>query len=261
MADPLRLSQVLANLLTNAAKYTDAEGKISLRATCSVEAIEISVSDNGIGIPPEVLADVFAMFSQVKSSQDRSEGGLGIGLALAKGLVALHGGTIEAQSAGTGRGSEFIVRLPRKTIERRRPNDFVPKGGIQPQAQKILIADENRDAADSLAMLLRLDGHDVTVVHDGNRAIEAIRAERPDIAFLDIGMPKLNGYDVAQQVRQEFGATVRLIAVTGWGQTTDKERARAAGFDQHFTKPVEPERLSEILSARRKPATASPAET
>jgi CheY-like chemotaxis protein/anti-sigma regulatory factor (Ser/Thr protein kinase) len=248
-ADPLRLAQVLANLLTNAAKYTDPEGEIRLRATCSADTVTFSVADNGIGIPPDALQEVFAMFSQVKSAQDRSEGGLGIGLALARGLVHLHRGTLEVRSEGTGHGSEFIVKLPRRIL------DSAPEiraGAASPPSvrRRVLIADDNRDAADSLAMLLRMEGHDVTVVHDGRQALATIDSVRPEIALLDIGMPELNGYEVARQVRQgPLGMRITLIAVTGWGQASDKARAAAAGFNQHLTKPIEPDALMQMLGS------------
>jgi CheY-like chemotaxis protein/anti-sigma regulatory factor (Ser/Thr protein kinase) len=250
-ADPLRLAQVLSNLLTNAAKYTDPEGEIRLRATCSADIVTFSVADNGIGIPPDALQDVFAMFSQVKSAQDRSEGGLGIGLALAKGLIGLHLGTLEVRSEGTGRGSEFIVTLPRRTLNSV-PEETTPRASELSVRRRVLIADDNRDAADSLAMLLRMDGHDVAVVHDGRQAVATIDSFRPEIAVLDIGMPELNGYDVAREVRQgPLGKSITLIALTGWGQASDKARAAAAGFDHHFTKPLEPDSLAQMLRSDR----------
>ena len=248
-ADPLRLAQVLSNLLTNAAKYTDPEGEIRLRATCSADTVTFSVADNGIGIPPDALQEVFAMFSQVKSAQDRSEGGLGIGLALARGLVHLHCGTLEVRSEGSGHGSEFIVKLPRRTLESA-PEISAGAASAPSVRRRVLIADDNRDAADSLAMLLRMDGHDVTVVHDGRQALATIDAVRPEVALLDIGMPGLNGYEVARQVRQgPLGMRITLIAVTGWGQASDKARAAAAGFNQHLTKPIEPDALMQMLGS------------
>jgi CheY-like chemotaxis protein len=246
-ADPLRLAQVLSNLLTNAAKYTDPEGEIRLRAACSADTVRFSVADSGIGIPPDALQEVFAMFSQVKSAQDRSEGGLGIGLALAKGFVHLHQGTLEVRSEGMGRGSEFIVQFPRRTLSTPKadPAAVAPAPSI---GRRVLIADDNQDAAESLAMLLQMEGHDVTVVHDGRQALATIAAVRPDVAVLDIGMPELNGYEVARHIREgALGSAITLIAVTGWGQAADKARAIAAGFDHHFTKPVEPESLTRML--------------
>jgi PAS domain S-box-containing protein len=247
-ADPLRLAQVLSNLLTNAAKYTDPEGKITLSAAATAEAITIRVKDTGIGIPPDALRKVFAMFSQVKSSQDRSEGGLGIGLALARGLVELHGGTIEAQSAGVGHGSEFVVHLPRRVLGAGRGTPAGEAAARPASRLRVLVADDNRDAAESLAMLLRIEGHDVTVAHDGAEALAAFHSVRPEVALLDVGMPKMNGYDLARSIREDsLGRAVTLVAVTGWGQDSDKARALAVGFNYHFTKPVEPERLCELL--------------
>jgi PAS domain S-box-containing protein len=248
MADPLRLAQVLSNLLTNAAKYTDAQGEIHLRAEETGDAIVIRVRDNGIGIPQAAAVSVFDMFAQVKSAQDRSEGGLGIGLALSRGLVELHGGSIEVVSEGLGRGSEFIVRLPRHAA----PMDIVaaqsPGSNVPSISRRVLIADDNQDGAESLGMLLRMEGHNVLIVHDGRAAAEAFAAFQPEVALLDIGMPELNGYEVARSVRQgSLGRAVTLIAITGWGKDSDKVRALAAGFNHHLTKPIEPEELLKVF--------------
>ena len=188
------------------------------------------------------------MFSQVKSGQDRSEGGLGIGLALSKGLVALHGGTIEVKSAGVGQGSEFIVRIPMRNLAAS-PRVDPDQPEVKPSVRRrILIADDNRAAAESLAMLLQMEGHDVQVTYDGQQALDTFSAMQPEIALLDIGMPKVNGYEVARQMRRTAnGRAVTLIAVTGWGQDSDRAKATAAGFDYHFTKPVELDRLTELL--------------
>jgi PAS domain S-box-containing protein len=251
-ADPLRLAQVLANLLTNAAKYTDAGGRIQVRAEVAGGDIEIGVVDTGIGIPAAALRSVFDMFVQVKTVQDRSEGGLGIGLSLSKALVELHGGTIEATSAGLGRGSEFLVRLPMRSlgVPAQTAGTGLPAGPVA--GRRVLIADDNRDAAESLAMLLSMQGHEVTVVHDGQQALAAFQTTQPEFALLDIGMPIVSGYDVARRVRQSsLGRAVTLIAITGWGQDGDKAHALAAGFNHHFTKPIEPELLSELLRASR----------
>jgi CheY-like chemotaxis protein len=249
-ADPLRLAQVLSNLLTNAAKYTDPDGRISLVAAREPEQITIRVSDNGIGIPPEAMGNLFGMFSQVKSSKDRSEGGLGIGLALAKGVVELHGGTIEAHSAGTERGSEFIVRLPIRTQQVRSQNKNAPVEAEKALGRRILIADDNRDAAESLALLLQMEGHEVAVANDGRQAFVAFEKVLPDTALLDIGMPGLNGYDIAKMIRRTpHGRSITLIAVTGWGQDNDKAQALQAGFNHHFTKPVEPQALTALLAS------------
>jgi PAS domain S-box-containing protein len=253
-ADSLRLAQILANLLSNAAKYTDAGGQIQVRAELAADSIEIGVADTGIGISANALHSVFDMFAQVKAAQDRSEGGLGIGLSLSKALVELHGGTIKAVSAGLGRGSEFIVRLPLRALGMPAQTAGARAPTESAAGRRVLIADDNRDAADSLAMLLSLDGHEVTVVHDGQQALAAFQTARPEFALLDIGMPVLNGYEVARQVRQNsLGSAVTLIAITGWGQDGDKARALAAGFNHHFTKPIEPELLSELLRARGMP--------
>jgi PAS domain S-box-containing protein len=247
-ADPLRVSQILSNLLTNAAKYTDPGGRIQLRATREGGSITISVADSGIGIPPDALAEVFAMFSQVKTGQDRSEGGLGIGLALSKGLVSLHGGTIDVKSAGPGKGSEFIVRLPLEELDASPKVETAAAERKPPVKRRVLIADDNRAAAESLAMLLQMEGHDVQVTYDGQQALETFIAMQPEIALLDIGMPKTNGYDVARQMRESAsGREVTLVAVTGWGQDSDRAKAAAAGFDYHFTKPVDVDRLIELV--------------
>ncbi len=226
LADPLRLAQVLSNLLTNAAKYTDEGGSVHLLAAVDDDRVCIRVEDNGIGIAPQALSRIFGMFSQAPEAHERAEGGLGIGLALAKGLIELHGGTIEAQSAGRGQGSTFIVTLPHRgvgaSVTRSRDASSAPAR----KKRRILVADDNRDAADSLAMLLRSDGHEVVVAYDGAQALEAIRRNPPDVALLDIGMPEMNGYDVARSVRETFPKeALTLIAVTGWGQRGDIARA------------------------------------
>ena len=250
-ADPVRLAQVLSNLLTNAAKYTDSPGQISLTARIEGEKLCIHVKDNGIGLSPAALADIFMMFSQVHDAHTRAEGGLGIGLALVKGLVDLHGGTIEVFSDGPGRGSEFVVALPCRVSDTTHPRESA-LGGHAPSTllcRKILVADDNRDAANSLALLLRLAGHDVRVAHDGQGALTLAGEFHPDCAVLDIGMPDLNGYEVARRLRlSAFGKNVRLIALTGWGQDEDKRRAHDAGFDHHLTKPVDRERLDALLA-------------
>ncbi|MDP8986123.1 MAG: ATP-binding protein [Pseudomonadota bacterium] len=248
-ADPLRVAQILANLLTNAAKYTDAEGCIRLAASLGRQHVTIRVTDNGIGISATALPKIFEMFAQVSAARDRAEGGLGIGLALTKGLVELHGGHIEARSAGLGLGSEFTVRLPAAAVAETGQQEFIAaKSSCSAVSRRILVADDNRDAAESLAALLQLDGHEVTIVHDGEAALTAFAAFRPDIALLDIGMDGMNGYEVARAMRQAQPASlVKLVAITGWGQENDRLRAFAAGFDFHFTKPVDLQRLSAII--------------
>jgi signal transduction histidine kinase len=248
-ADPLRVAQILSNLLTNAAKYTKPQGQIRLSARCDSGQLVIRVADSGVGISPENLPRVFRMFSQLHPTMDRAEGGLGIGLALAKGLVELHGGTIEAASAGLGYGSEFIVRLP---VTGNPCSPKVSCAAATAQAtvtrRRVLVADDNRDSAETLAMLLRVDGHEVVIAHDGSAALAAFASFIPDVVLLDIGMPGTNGYEVAEEIRHsQPGAHIKLIAITGWGQESDKERAFAAGFDHHLTKPVDTRQLSELL--------------
>jgi len=251
-ADPVRFAQIFSNLLTNAAKYTDAAGHIRVSARVERDRAVVSVADNGIGIAPELLPRMFEMFSQATSALERSEGGLGIGLALARGLVLLHQGVIEARSAGVGRGSEFVVTLP---LARPTEAPTPPPAGRPEAATKklrVLVVDDNRDSADSLAMLLEISGHEVRTVHSGRDALAAAAAFAPDVALLDIGMPDLNGYEVARQMRAvAHGDRIVLVAVTGWGQEEDKRQAKAAGFDHHLAKPIDPDRLAALLAATR----------
>jgi len=250
-ADPLRVAQILANLLTNAAKYSEPGGYVELSAHADGDRLSISVKDTGIGIETELLPRVFEMFSQVKSSLDRAEGGLGIGLALVKGLVELHEGTVEARSEGLGLGAEFVVTLPLPDGARSPAvsGSSLARRETPARTVRILVADDNRDAAASLATLLQLEGHEITVANDGRSALAAAEAFRPHVALLDIGMPKLNGYEVARQIRAEpWGKAVILVALTGWGQTEDKRRAFEAGFDHHFTKPLDLEVLGAFLA-------------
>jgi signal transduction histidine kinase/ActR/RegA family two-component response regulator len=251
--DPLRISQALANLLTNAAKYTDSGGKIFVSANVGPQGVAISVRDTGIGLTASAISNVFEMFSQVQSAIDRSQGGLGIGLALVRGLVALHGGTVEAVSEGLGFGCTFTIRLPRTlVVDQSAPASDIASIQSFPSSRswKILVADDNRDAADSLALILRGIGHEVLVAYAGNEALDSARREKPDVCILDIGMPQMNGLEVARSIRAEpWGKAVLLIALTGWGQREDKEAARSAGFDDHFTKPVDVDLLAQKLAA------------
>ena len=249
-ADPLRLAQVIANLLTNAAKYTEPHGQIRLTAQCDGGELILRVSDTGIGIAAEMLPRIFEMFVQVKSVLDKSEGGLGIGLALARGLTELHGGSLEAQSAGLGSGSTFTLKLPLPQTATALPSDGASDAVVQRgSARRLLLADDNVDSAESLAMLLRLQGHEVEVVHDGVEAWRRLQELRPHFALLDIGMPKINGYEVARRTRAEpWGTSIKLIALTGWGQERDRREAIEAGFDQHLVKPVDTEVLLKRLS-------------
>jgi signal transduction histidine kinase len=249
-ADPLRLSQVLCNLLTNAAKYTDPGGHITVSGRIEGSSLSLSVKDDGIGIPAESLKGIFAMFSQVEGASARSEGGLGIGLALVSGLIELHGGAVEAKSEGLGHGSEFIVKVPIAehgliALTIAEPAMTAPIG------RRILVADDNQDAAVSLAMILEMAGHEVRVAHDGRAALSVAQTFRPDTILLDIGMPQLNGYEVARALRQEpWGRGICLIALTGWGQESDRQLAIDAGFDRHLTKPVNTDALETYLARR-----------
>jgi PAS domain S-box-containing protein len=247
--DPLRLAQVLSNLLTNAAKYTDVGGRIRVMAHARDGELQIVVEDNGIGIAAQDLPRVFGMFAQLRNAQEHSGSGLGIGLALAKGIVELHGGRIAAASGGVGSGSRFTVHLPNASALRVDAVRVAPKGnGHTRTGKRILLADDNRDAAESLAIILRLEGHHVELAHDGQAALDKFAEQAPDVALLDIGMPRRDGYEVARQMREvPAGKDVVLIAVTGWAQDSDKVRAQAAGFDHHLTKPIEPEDLIGLL--------------
>lgn len=251
-ADPVRLSQVISNLLNNAVKYTDRFGKIELTVTPGDGFVNIIVKDNGIGIMPEQLPRIFEIFSQVGTALTRAEGGLGIGLSLVKGIVELHGGTVSAYSDGYGNGSEFVVKLPTAGHK-----DFVPVPQTPQQAVvqapanlKIVVADDNVDHATTLQLLLELDGHEIRAAHDGESAFEIIARFRPDIALLDIGMPRLNGYELARKIRgEDWGNSIALVALTGWGQDQDRRSALEAGFDHHITKPVEPRDLRQLLAS------------
>jgi PAS domain S-box-containing protein len=249
-ADPARLAQVFSNLLNNAARYTEGQGEISLAAELEGREVVVSVQDNGIGFPPEVAGRLFEPFSQLTSSSERSHGGLGIGLSLVQGIVALHGGTVEGRSAGRGQGSEFIVRLPLPTlaqpVEETR-KDAAARTAPAAAGVKVMVADDNRDAADSLQRILSLYGYEVQVAYDGTAAIQLDGAFRPRVAVLDIGMPGANGFEVARSIRERRGAGVTLIALTGWGQEGDRRRAMEAGFDYHLTKPVDPGTLNDLL--------------
>ncbi len=239
-ADALRLAQVLSNLLTNAAKYSDPEGRIELTAKQADGELVICVTDTGIGIEAEMIPRMFEMFSQSTHAIERSGGGLGIGLALVKGLVVLHGGTVGVESAGRGRGSKFTVWLPESLFVP--PPPKVLPDGLTPRmpVRRVLVVDDNRDSAESLTLMLGLQGHESRCVHDGREALAMGAVYQPDVVILDIGMPGLNGYDTARLVRaQSWGKDLTLIAVTGWGRPDDKRRAEEAGFDHHLVKPVD----------------------
>ena len=245
--DPVRLTQVFANLLNNAAKYTNHGGRISIATRRENGDAVISVKDNGIGIAPNALSQVFDMFMQVDRSTRRSQGGLGIGLTLVKSLVTMHGGTVEARSDGPGLGSEFIVRLPRR-VEASAAQEQSRR--IRPlPARRILIVDDSRDGGESMAMLLRVLGAEVALAHSGRHALECVDAFKPDVVLLDIGMPGMDGYEVARRIRANpANRNMSLIALTGWGQDEDRRRSVAAGFDHHLVKPADIEQLRQLLT-------------
>jgi CheY-like chemotaxis protein len=248
-ADPVRLTQVITNLLTNAAKYTDAHGDLVVGVELETSELMIFVRDNGIGIAPAMLPRIFEMFLQESGTAHRAEGGLGIGLALVRAIVELHGGKIEAKSAGLGRGSEFRIRLPLTAIQRTTQATLDASARQRVPKQRVLIADDNRDAAEILALLLEAAGHEVHCSHSGHEALDLATRERPDVLVLDIGMPGMDGYEVAERVRRQgWAADALLIAVTGWGQERDKQHAAESGFDYHLTKPVDFAHLEALLS-------------
>jgi PAS domain S-box-containing protein len=251
-ADPVRLAQVVGNLLTNAAKYTEPGGHIWLSAQRDGDAAVLRVRDDGIGIAASMLPHVFELFVQVDHASTRSQGGLGIGLTLVKNLVDLHGGTVEARSRGLGHGSEFVVRLPLTLPAHHGVDDDVrgePAHAVMPTGHRVLVVDDNDDAAMSLALVLELKGHVVRVVHDGVSALEAVRTFSPALILLDLGMPEMDGFEVARRIRRMPAAADTVIAaLTGWGQKEDRRRTAEAGFDHHLVKPVEPKTLEGLLA-------------
>jgi len=261
-ADPVRMAQVLANLLSNAAKYTPAGGHVRLSAGVSEGEVALTVSDDGTGIPAESLQRVFEMFERVGGSLERNIKGLGLGLTLVKSLVEMHGGTVEAHSEGLGRGSSFTIRVPTVPRELRKTTPSRDAGAIPPRAagtehsppvgdaarsRRVLIVDDNIDAANMLGRLVTLLGHETCVALDGPSALEVMPTFLPDIVLLDIGMPGMNGYDVARRIRERGSVQPVLVALTGWGQAKDKQRAAEAGFDHYLVKPVERAALQKLL--------------
>ena len=252
--DPVRLAQVVGNLLHNAAKYTGDGGAITVEARAGGDWVEIEVRDSGIGIPAESMPRIFELFTQIPSDRVSTTGGLGIGLALVRALVELHGGEILATSKGQDQGSEFLVRLPLLLPDK--PEQETSQTRTRPEAtmqvrRNILIADDNQDALESLALMLRMEGHEVVCASDGEEALLLAGQRRPEIVVLDVGMPKLDGCEVARRIRAEdWGRSAILVALTGWGQDVDRRRSREAGFDMHLVKPVDPATLCDMLVAQ-----------
>ena len=250
-ADPVRLTQVFSNLLINAAKYTNPKGQIDLKVVMEGKEVVISIRDNGIGIPAELMPRLFTLFTQARPALERSEGGLGVGLALVRGLVTLHGGHVQAHSAGIDRGSDFIVHLPMSPAANA---DGPADPAVTPESRhrglQVLVVDDNQDVAESCKTLLELSGHRVSTAYTGREALELAESLHPDVILLDIGLPDISGYEVARRVRgTSWGANAELIAVTGWGQDTDRERAFRAGFDHHLTKPISTDSLETLLQS------------
>jgi CheY-like chemotaxis protein len=248
--DAGRLVQIVSNLLDNAAKYTDPGGEITLSANVEDSFVTISVSDTGVGIAADLLPDVFELFRQAEHAVERGQAGLGIGLSVVRNLVSMHGGTIEARSGGARHGSEFIVRLP--LLEHSaQPHARIRQDAGRQMARRIVVIDDNQDAAESLAMLLRLKGHDVQIAYDGPSGLALALDGAPDCVLVDIGLPGMDGYEVAKRLRSRDGnGRTLLIALTGYGQQEDRARSQQAGFDHHLVKPVAQNVLEDVLRAR-----------
>ncbi len=254
-ADPVRLTQIIANLLTNATKYAEQNGRIWLTAKREGEMAVVRIRDKGIGIAPAMLPRIFELFVQADHTSTKTQGGLGIGLTLVKNLVEMHNGIVQARSEGLGKGSEFIVRLPISVH-----GDSTHAGQAVQQAPtpisssgyRVLVVDDNQDAANSLAMLLKMQGHEVRVAFSGMAAVEMTKTYTPDVVFMDIGMPGIDGYEAARRIRQQpgFGKVV-MAALTGWGQQEDRRRTAEAGFDHHLVKPLDPTRLESFFTELR----------
>jgi signal transduction histidine kinase len=261
LGDPTRLMQAIGNVLGNAAKYTERGGQVTLCAAQTGAEVEIRIRDNGIGIPPDLMPMIFNLFTQLDRSSGPAQSGLGIGLALVQRLVEMHGGSVTAHSDGPGRGSQFVIRLPLRLGDRIATDDqqlntlsapeqsMMNAEGTTPTQRRILVADDNNDALESLATLLQLSGHEVYTAANGAVALESAEQHRPEVALLDIGMPKLDGYEVARRIRaQPWGARITLVALTGWGQDSDRRRSQEAGFDSHLVKPLDLDKLTDLLA-------------
>ena len=254
--DAERLTQVFGNLLSNAAKYTPPGGDIELFVEPDKDVVDITVRDNGSGIPPDQLDRIFEMFTQVDRTLERAQGGLGIGLMLVKRLVEMHGGTVRAHSEGQGKGSAFVVRLPVKDIQEVALQ--LPAGGLSPVARKVLVVDDNRDAVESLVAVLGLEGHEVAAAYDGEEAITAGEQFRPQVILMDIGMPGMSGHEACRHIRTlDWGGSATILALSGWGQEEDRRASLEAGFDAHLVKPVDMDVLLEMLATMEQSGGAS----
>jgi CheY-like chemotaxis protein len=247
--DVIRLTQVVGNLLNNACKFTDRGGRIWLSVEDEGNQAVVRVRDTGIGLDADQLDRIFELFAQVDNSLERARDGLGLGLTLVKKIVEMHNGTVEARSAGPGQGSEFVVRLPllrgQPLVPPRQPSSAKPAATVP---RHILIVDDNRDSARSLALLLELMGHTVDTAHDGLEAVEKAATLRVDVILLDIGMPRLNGFEAARRIRKQQQEGLRLVALTGWGQEEDRRHSEEAGFDAHLVKPIDLAALTKLLA-------------
>jgi PAS domain S-box-containing protein len=257
-ADPVRLTQIFGNLLNNGCKYTPRGGTIRVTAVREDSNVVVTVADTGMGIPPDKLAAIFDMFTQVDQSLEQSQGGLGIGLTLVKRLVEMHGGSVEARSDGEGQGSEFLVRLPIALGVSEAFTSAESESTTRQATQRILVVDDNKDSADSMAMLLQLTGHEVYTAHDGQQALDLVEQLRPDVVLLDIGLPTMSGHEVCRRIRQQpWGKDVAFVALTGWGQEEDRRRSQEAGFDGHLVKPVDHTHLLAMLTSLAGPRATS----
>jgi PAS domain S-box-containing protein len=255
--DPARLAQALVNVLSNAAKYTPTGGRISLSAVREAGHVVFRVKDTGIGIAPDMLDPIFELFVQSDRALDRAQGGLGLGLPLVRRIAEMHGGSVQALSDGLGKGSEFVIRIPAGSAERTKAPQAVPPPTPRPSHRRILLVDDNQDLAQAFAAVLKGSGHDVRIAYDGPSGLQAAEEFRPEVLFLDIGLPLLDGYEVARRLRRLPGLeTITLIALSGYGEPEDRQQSKEAGFDLHLVKPTDLGRIEQVLATLPGPATA-----